>query len=815
MKAAGGTLRISVIVKALDEGPRIRRALASALAAVAEVADAIGGEVILADSGSRDDTVAQALRLPVRVVQLANPREQRCGVGPELGWRQARGEYLYLMDGDMELAPGFLAPALDFLARHPEVAGVGGRVIERNLGALEYRERERRAQTQEAHRRPGPVDRLDGGGLYRRRAIAEAGYFSDRNLHSYEELDLALRLRARDWRLWRLSLPAVSHEGHADSPWTLLARRWRSGYAWGCGELLRAALGQPWWPLLLRDLRELRIYLAVWAWWGAMAALFALGLIAPRTQVHPLALEAMPVVASLTGLAWSALALLAVAPWAVMTRRRQSAAAGAYTVASWCVHAAGLLPGLLARRRPPTGPLAMREPGPPADALAAAQVATHPAMKGIGHGTSATPLPWLPSPRPRERHARTPVILVACPWTPVGGGMYKVADYLLRAQAAPGAWLAGDGPEPTAARLRPLDTRGGGSAAASMGVLARAVCTLLRGRLNGEVAGVHVNMAERLSLVRKGALIAACHALGLPVVLHLHAAQLHRAWPRLPAPARGLLRWVFSLPRACIVLGPQSEAFVTGTLRVPPEQVRIVTNGVPPPRLPRHRPDRDGLQLLFVGNLSARKGLPELLQALGHPALASLPLTLTLAGGGDLPAWRERAERLGLAGRVRFTGWAEGEKLAALMAGADALVLPSHDEGLPLVLLEALAQGLPVVCTPVGEIAAHLQDGRHAVFVPPGDAPSLALALGRVLGDARLRERLALEGRALWQREFSLARFFLRVAAVHASCFGVSATLPAGRDTAHALVSGAGRGAGLATASPAPTSSRPPTGKPA
>ena len=196
--AADRPVRVSIVVKALNEGPHIYRALASALDAVAE----LGGEVILADSGSTDDTLAQAARLPVRIVQLADPRERRCGIGPELGWRQAQGEYVYLMDGDMVLEPGFLGPALGFLARHPEVAGVGGQMIERSLASIEYRERERRAREDETHRRPGPVSRLDGGGLYRRVAIAEVDYLSDRNLHSYEELDLALRLRARGWRRW-------------------------------------------------------------------------------------------------------------------------------------------------------------------------------------------------------------------------------------------------------------------------------------------------------------------------------------------------------------------------------------------------------------------------------------------------------------------------------------------------------------------------------------------------------------------------------------------------------------------------------------
>jgi glycosyltransferase involved in cell wall biosynthesis len=289
-------------------------------------------------------------------------------------------------------------------------------------------------------------------------------------------------------------------------------------------------------------------------------------------------------------------------------------------------------------------------------------------------------------------------------------------------------------------------------------------------------------MAERLSLVRKGLVVVTCRALGLPVVLHLHAAELHRAWPTLPAPARALARWMFSLPRACIVLGPQSAEFVTGALRVPPERVVSVSNGVPPPRRARRRRERDGLELLFVGNLSARKGLPELLQAMAQPVLATLPITLTLAGGGDLPGWRARADRLGLGERVRFCGWTDGAKLAGLMASADALVLPSHDEGLPLVILEALAQGLPVVCTPVGEIAACLQDGRHALFVPPGDAVALARALARLLGDTTLRGQLALEGRALWQREFSITRFFCRIAAVHRRCFGVCAALAEGAE---------------------------------
>jgi exopolysaccharide production protein ExoZ len=188
--------RVSVVIKALNEEKRIEATVESALRAVAGV----GGEVILADSYSSDRTVELAGAYPIRIVQLANPEERCCGAGPQLGYQHSRGDFVYILDGDMQMREGFLEQALAFLDTHADVAGVGGRVVEQNTESLEYMARGERAS---AHLQPGNVDRLDGGGLYRRSAIEAAGYFSDRNLHSYEEFDLAIRLRALGWRLWR------------------------------------------------------------------------------------------------------------------------------------------------------------------------------------------------------------------------------------------------------------------------------------------------------------------------------------------------------------------------------------------------------------------------------------------------------------------------------------------------------------------------------------------------------------------------------------------------------------------------------------
>lgn len=341
--ATAGACQVSVVIKALNEEAHIAAAIESALAAVAEAG---GGEVVLADSCSSDRTVEIACAYPVRIVQLAHARERCCGAGPQLGFQHARGEFVYLMDGDMQLLPGFLPRALNFLAQHPEVAGVGGRLVELNLDNLEYRERTLRMDA-EPHRKPGPVDRLDGGGLYRRLAIQEAGYLSDRNLHSYEEFELAVRLRARGWKLWRVGIDAVSHRGHETPPYRLLLRRWRSGYASGSGELLRAALGRPWLRLVLRGQRELRLYLAVVVGWVLMLSL----------PWWPLPLPARVAV----------FAALLLGPLLLMALRKRSLGRALYSLTSWWVNAAGLLRGLLRPRRAPAEPIAshvLREPAP-------------------------------------------------------------------------------------------------------------------------------------------------------------------------------------------------------------------------------------------------------------------------------------------------------------------------------------------------------------------------------------------------------------------------------------------------------------------
>ena len=230
---------LTIIVKALNEERHIEACLRSALAEIGPGA----GEVVLVDSLSTDRTVEIAVRFDVRIVQFESRDDRNCGAALQLGYQFARGRYLYVLDGDMTLKPGFIAHAIAYLEAHPDVAGVGGRLIDSQV--LNAADKMRVAQY-DALRAEQDVKLLGGGGLYRRGAIEAVGYLANRWLPAFEEAELGARLSAARWRLVRLAMPAVGHCGHPESSFQLMARLWRIGRVEASGAFLRAAFGRPW-----------------------------------------------------------------------------------------------------------------------------------------------------------------------------------------------------------------------------------------------------------------------------------------------------------------------------------------------------------------------------------------------------------------------------------------------------------------------------------------------------------------------------------------------------------------------------------------
>lgn len=184
--------------------------------------------------------------------------------------------------------------------------------------------------------------------------------------------------------------------------------------------------------------------------------------------------------------------------------------------------------------------------------------------------------------------------------------------------------------------------------------------------------------------------------------------------------------------------------------------VRVVPNGADLPDHEREEPvarqwrERylaTPLKPLWVvaGRLEEQKGHDVLFEALATLVRSGLDFTLVVAGEGSRRSWLEsQALSLKLAPRVQFVG--QVDDVGGLLAAADAVLLPSRWEGLPLVLLEALVRARPVVASAVGGMADVIEDGVTGTLVPPGDAAALAVALEQLQRKADRAWRMGRSG---------------------------------------------------------------------
>ena len=187
-------------------------------------------------------------------------------------------------------------------------------------------------------------------------------------------------------------------------------------------------------------------------------------------------------------------------------------------------------------------------------------------------------------------------------------------------------------------------------------------------------------------------------------------------------------------------------------------KLHVVHCGVSPGQFtPVHHQGR-GTRLLFVGRLAAVKGLPVLLEAVARLARERPDVTLVVAGDGpDRARLEQQARRLDIAPNVEFRGYQSQAQVRELLHRTDVFAMASFAEGVPVVLMEAMAAGVPVVATRIAGVPELVDDGASGFLVPPGDPETLAEKIRLLLDEPGTRNRFGAAGREKVEREFNIA----------------------------------------------------------
>jgi glycosyltransferase involved in cell wall biosynthesis len=321
---------------------------------------------------------------------------------------------------------------------------------------------------------------------------------------------------------------------------------------------------------------------------------------------------------------------------------------------------------------------------------------------------------------------------------------------------------------------------------AKAAVAAAALLRLLAALVRHSNGVLHVHSASRASFWRKCLFMGLAHLLRWRVIFHLHGGGFARFADDCGPVRRALLRFFLDRADRIVVVSQTWERWMRGMTSnrritvihnpVAVEQKPGTQSEFPPSvltaaggsRNSNRGPSREPGLVAFVGRCEASKGIFDLLEAANELRGTIPQVRLECAGDGDLAKVARYALALDLGTRVSLRGWIDRGAARELMRRASVFVLPSYAEALPVSLLEAMAEGCPVIATRVGGIPDVITDEVDGLLVPAGNPEALAAAISRVLRDPAFARSLGNAARETIANRYAAERSLERLEQLYA-----------------------------------------------
>lgn len=258
---------------------------------------------------------------------------------------------------------------------------------------------------------------------------------------------------------------------------------------------------------------------------------------------------------------------------------------------------------------------------------------------------------------------------------------------------------------------------------------------------------VHIHSSFGASFTRSLPFIRLAARAGIPIVNHIHAGDWSVFYDGASDKKKELIAGAYGSCSKLIALSHEWADLLEDV--VPMSKIAVLENFTPIYD-GSHTPDRASKRVLYMGRLEEEKGADDLPEICYQVALNIPDVKFVLCGEGPLKSWIESEfAKRGLGKNLSCLGWIDGKDKLRILKSSALFLLPSHFEGMPMSILEAMGLGLPVVATDVGGIPQIVQSGSNGVLCAPGDTEAMASAIVKVLGDSGLYAAMSAKSKSI------------------------------------------------------------------
>lgn len=272
---------------------------------------------------------------------------------------------------------------------------------------------------------------------------------------------------------------------------------------------------------------------------------------------------------------------------------------------------------------------------------------------------------------------------------------------------------------------------------------------------------VHIHMSYNGSFYRKFIIQSICKIFKKRTIIHLHGSEFEKFYYKSNNLTQKLIKKLLKNTDIFIVLGKNWDNFIKNI--EPNSNTRILMNAVNIPRFNKKRIEGK-VDILFLGSLIKRKGIFELIEAINNlnmkEYLTRYNVRFIIGGTGkEKESIEQKINQYNINEYIDLVGWVDGIKKIELLKKSDLFVLPSHNEGLPVAILEAISYGLPVISTNVGSIDEAVINDYNGYLIESGDIDSLEEALIKVIESSEIRNELSINAKNMAVDKFDEKKY--------------------------------------------------------